>query len=176
MADKDKKLVKITGNVDIDLYDRVISDLHEADKKTGPVIIYLNSDGGSVTQAFAIYDSIKLMKNHVTIYVFGEASSSGAIILQAADERVMTPNSICLVHEGSESLGDDDHPRNVKRWKDHYERVQERVNKIFLEKIREVKKRFSREKLQDLLEFDTILDAKETVEYGLADRIEDKEI
>lgn len=71
-----------------------------------PINIFLNSPGGSVVDGFAIYDLISSLENHVTITVFGEAASIAAIILQAADLRLIMPHARVMLHDGSVRIDD----------------------------------------------------------------------
>lgn len=66
------------------------------------VNIVLNSPGGYCVDGLALYDFLREMrrKGHtVTISVLGEASSMGAVLLQAADKRIMGRNAYFLIHE-----------------------------------------------------------------------------
>ena len=45
------------------------------------------------------------------------------------------------------------------------------IEDIYLKKIREKHPKYTRAKIRNLLNFDTILTAQETVDLGLADRI-----
>lgn len=81
----------------------------------GPITIVLNSIGGSWYHGMAIYDTIKACKCHCTIIVYGQAMSMGSVILQAADRRVMMPNSRFMMHYGKYSMKDD-HTKIVERF------------------------------------------------------------
>ena len=66
--------------------------------------ITFNSPGGTVTDGFALYDFIRGLSargHKVTTKCMGIAASMGAILMQAGDERVMTPTSYLMVHEVS---------------------------------------------------------------------------
>lgn len=167
------RTVPITGEVDIDMYEMVLKNLHVLDSTAGTINIFINSEGGELTQCKAIYDLIAGCNNHVRGMVYGEAASSASIFFQACDERLMSPNSELMIHIGSEG-SPEDHPENKARWDAKYKRDGEWMREIYLERIKEVKPRFTRKKLTDLLRFDTILTAKEAIELGLCDRIEDK--
>ena len=68
------------------------------------VIIVLNSPGGYCVDGLALYDFLRDMRkagHHVTIKVYGEASSMGGILLQAGDKREMSKFSYLLIHEVS---------------------------------------------------------------------------
>jgi len=110
------------------------------------------------------------MKNHVRIIVIGEASSSGSIILQAGDERLITSRSYIMLHYGEEAYPSD-HPKIVRKWVKRHDEVQDMINKIYLDQIKKKKKRYTLQKLKDMLEFDTILNPKKALELGLVDKI-----
>lgn len=160
--------------VDYRLADRVLKALHllESSAPNGDKVIniYLNNPGGSMVDGMAIYDGIKACSNPVTITVFGEACSMGCVILQAADLRVMAPNSIMMFHIGEESYSSN-HPEIVRRWVKFNERFGKRVDAILAERIRVKHPELKDKKLREMALFDNILLAEEAVELGLADEV-----
>jgi ATP-dependent Clp protease protease subunit len=82
---------------------RLIKNLHVLQRLSGdPITIIMNCGGGSVSDGMAIYDAIRQCPCHVTIKVLGQASSMGAIILQAADHRIAYPFSRVMLHDGND--------------------------------------------------------------------------
>ena len=65
--------------------------------KGRPVVMRLNTPGGSVDTGLAIYNSLKAHRGGLTIIV-ELAASMGSLILQAADRRVMTPSGMVMLH------------------------------------------------------------------------------
>jgi ATP-dependent Clp endopeptidase proteolytic subunit ClpP len=61
----------------------------------------INSGGGSVFDAVAIFDAVARHPAHVVASVEGLAASAASFILQAGDERVITPFSTVMVHDAS---------------------------------------------------------------------------
>ena len=59
-----------------------------------PIKLYINTEGGSLTDAFAIYDTIRNMKCEVHTIVKGLCSSGGLIICLAGHKRYSTKNSL----------------------------------------------------------------------------------
>lgn len=162
-----------------------------------PINIIMNNIGGEVYHGMAIYDAISSCKNHVTIRVYGHAMSMGSIILQSADQRIMTKHSRIMIHYGS--FGMNDHTKVVYKWADETKKFDKIMEDIYLEKIQDRKitlekyltligkihevpagnaknKKISitRKELQEMLNFDTIIDAETALELNLIDRIEDK--
>lgn len=134
-----------------------------------PITIIMNNPGGDEYHGLAIYDAIKACKNSVTIIVFGHAMSMGAWILQAADKRIMAPNSRFMMHYGT--LWINSHSKIAHSVVKENIKNNKIMEDIFLEKINTKNPKFTRKQLQEMLNFDTILDAKETVALGLADYI-----
>ena len=164
------KTVSLVGDVDEDLFKSALCNLHSLDSTHGEITIKLMSDGGSISSARGIYDLIRGCKNRVRIICYGEVSSSGSIILQAGDFRVMSENSKLMIHVGSESVPSD-HPRNVDRLIEQHRIDESWIEDVYLSKIKEKKKRFTRQALKDMLIWDKSLSPKEALALGLIDSI-----
>lgn len=134
-----------------------------------PITIIMNNVGGDTNHGLAIYDAILACKSHVIIKVFGNAMSMGSIILQAADERIMAPNAVQMIHHGS--LGVESHVRTVYKIVDESRRIDKWAEKMYLSRIKEKQPHFTLARLQRMLEHDTFLTAEQSVELGLADKI-----
>lgn len=63
--------------------------------------LYINSPGGSVTSALAIYDTMQYIKPDVSTICVGQAASGAAILLAAGakSKRFCLPNSMVLIHQ-----------------------------------------------------------------------------
>ena len=81
----------------------------------------------------------------------------------------MLPNSYLMVHIGEESTGG--HPQTKKRWDKKYEDDTKTMEDMYLTRIKEKKPRYTRKQLQSLLTFDTIMNPKQAIELGLADKV-----
>jgi len=164
-----RRSIDLFGDIDHDMFVNVFKNLHALDGTQGTINIFINSEGGCTTAGRAIYDAIKGCQNYVRAMVYGEASSMASIILQAADERLMSPGSYIMIHAGEEATSG--HPENKKRWDDFLKKEEEWFYSVYMEKIKNAKPRYTKDKLKKLLTFDTILYAKEAISLGLADRI-----
>lgn len=162
------------SGVDSTMAERSIKALHIMDRsapdRDKPITVIMNNPGGDYYHGMAIFDAIQACQNRVTIKATGYAMSMGSIILQAADERVLTPNARVMIHYGTS--GFNDHAKNMKRWSDEYEKLHEWVELLYLGKIRELHPLFTLVQVKEMCNFDTILSAKEAIDLGLADRIE----
>lgn len=153
--------------------ERVIKALHildtDAPEGDKPITIIMNNPGGDEYHGMAIFDAIKACKNLVIVKVYGHAMSMGSIILQAADVRIMAPNSRMMVHYGT--WGIHDHPKTVYKWAEEGKKFDSWMENLYLEKIREKHPNYPLSKVQQMCNFDHFLSASEAVELGLADEV-----
>lgn len=165
------RTIFITGEVNEDMYKSVVKNLLilDSSNSTSAINIVINSQGGDLNQCKAIFDAIKACKNYVRGFVVGEAYSSASLILQACDERLMLPNSQIMIHAGEHELGG--HPSNVKRWQKMFEQDAIWMENVYFEKMHNKNTRFTKERLKEMLKFDTILTASKSIEFGLADKV-----
>lgn len=134
-----------------------------------PITIIMNNPGGDVNHGLAIYDAIKACESTVTIKVFGHAMSMGSIILQAADERIMSPMSSQMIHYGA--LAVDKEAKTTYKHVDEFKRIDIWMEAMYMDKIREKQAGYKLKKLQEMLSHDTFLTAEESVALGLADKV-----
>jgi len=73
----------------------------EEEDPEAPITLVLNSPGGSVTDGFAIYDTIRFIQPRVRVVCMGMAASIATVILLAADkeDRLALPNTKLLIHQ-----------------------------------------------------------------------------
>jgi ATP-dependent protease ClpP protease subunit len=64
-----------------------------------PVDLRLNSPGGSVFDAVAIYNALKRHEGPVTVWIDGIAASAASYIAMAGDEIVMPENAFLMIHD-----------------------------------------------------------------------------
>jgi ATP-dependent protease ClpP protease subunit len=167
-----RRTVSLFGGIDMDRFKTVFKNLHALDISSGDINLIINSEGGDVVQGKGIYQAIKGCSNHVRGIVYGEASSAASFILQACDKRVMTTDSYLLLHIGQEELSEN-HPRNIDRLHEFYRELETWLESVYLKKIKEKKKRFTRNQIKSMLQFDKYIYPAEALELGLIDEIKD---
>lgn len=168
-----KTLITV-GATDEDVAANIMKGLHILDnvRPDEPLTIHLNNCGGDEHNGMAIYDSIKACKSHTIIIGKGNVHSMGSIIFQAANERIMAPNARQLIHYGTPLLADSDlHAKSQWSWTEECKKFSAWMEQMYLAKIQEKRPDFKLKKLQEMLNFDKVLDAQESVDLGLADKI-----
>ena len=157
--------------VDAALSEFIIKGLLILDSKSNEdITIIINNVGGEVFHGFAIYDAIRACKSKVIMKVFGQCMSIAALILQAADIRMVSPLSRIMIHVGTFGLADN-HPEIQKAWVKQFAKDDEEYVRILLEKIQQKHPDYTRARLENKILFDKILDAQESIELGLSDSI-----
>ncbi len=73
----------------------------DAEDAKEDVKIYINSPGGSVTSAMAMYDTIQHIKADVATICVGQAASAAAVLLAAGTKgkRFALPNARIMIHQ-----------------------------------------------------------------------------
>jgi ATP-dependent Clp protease, protease subunit len=63
--------------------------------------LYINSPGGDITALFAIYDTMKFVKNEISTFCYGQAASAAAVLLAGGNrgKRFSLPHARILIHQ-----------------------------------------------------------------------------
>ena len=143
----------------------------EAEDPEKDINLYINSPGGSVSDGFAIYDTMQFIKADVSTICIGLAASMGAFLLAAGakGKRFALPNAEIMIHQplgGARGQATDIeiHTKQILR-------VKKRLNTLLSENTG---------KPYDIVcndtERDNFMTAEEAKEYGLIDEIITKKI
>ena len=73
----------------------------ESENPDKDISIYINSPGGDITALFAIYDTMRFIKNDIATICFGQAASAAAVLLAAGTKgkRLALPHARVLLHQ-----------------------------------------------------------------------------
>lgn len=161
------------GDDDLDkaLAIRTIKALRTLDSinQDKPITVLINCNGGDVVQGLAVYDTIMQCTSPVHTEVVGVAYSMAAWVLQAGDVRRMHRHSSLMIHGGETMVSGS--KKSMDNWARFYQELDAVCEDILLNRIREKKPRFTRARLQKLLEADTLLWSPQALELGLVDEI-----
>ena len=101
----EQRRILLSGPVDNGLAEDVIKQLIylEYQDKKKPILLIINSPGGSVDAGFAIWDQIQLLSCPVTTLVMGIAASMGSVLSLASPKgkRFATPKCRIMIHQPS---------------------------------------------------------------------------
>jgi ATP-dependent protease ClpP protease subunit len=144
-----------------------------------PILIHMKSCGGDWNEGMAIHNTIKACPFPVTILNYTHARSMSSLIFQAANKRVMMPDSYFMFHDGT--LGYDGTVKQVNSFVDFYKLAGERMLDIYAEVMLQSPtfEEFTLKEAKDWLitqmdkKEDVYITAPQAVEYGFADEIFD---
>ena len=73
----------------------------ESENPDKDINIYINSPGGDITALFAIYDTMKYVKNDISTFCYGQAASAAAVLLAGGTKgkRFALPHARILIHQ-----------------------------------------------------------------------------
>lgn len=172
-VDTTHRIVRIFGEINEERAELAVTGIYALDKASDqPMTILLSTEGGHEDVGMAIYDAIKCCRSEVTIRVYGRCLSIGAWILQAAEHRLLEPNSTMMLHTGTNSY-EEHHKKTNRAWMKNEEVWDKKMINLILEKIKIKRPEMTYAKLKKLLDDEWILTPDEAVEWGLADRVID---
>src|SRR3989344_1812107 len=161
-------IVFVTGTIDMAVANTFIAQLLflESQDPKRDISVYINSPGGDAYSGFAMYDTMKHVKNDIVTINVGLAASAGALILGGGTKgkRYALPASFTMIHQvlgGIEGQATD-----VEIRAKHMLRLREMYANAIAGDSDQDKKKV----LQDI-ERDYWMNTDEIVKYGLVDSL-----
>ncbi len=163
-----ERIIFLGTNIDDHVANLIIAQLlflASQDSKE-EIKFYINSGGGSVSAALAIYDTMEYIKPKVSTICVGLAASAAAILLAAGEKghRFSLPNSEIMIHQvmggvSGQATDIDIHAKHILKTK-------EKLNKILVKHTNQ-----SLAKIRKDMERDYFMSAEEGLKYGIIDKI-----
>ncbi len=163
-----ERVIFLVGQVEDHMANLVVAQLLflESENPDKDIHLYINSPGGSVTAGLSIYDTMQFVKPDVSTMCIGQAASMGAVLLAggAKDKRYVLPHSRTMIHQplgGFQGQATDIeiHAREILD-------IRERLNTILAKHTGQ-----KMDRIQQDTDRDFFLNAEESVEYGLVDKV-----
>jgi len=117
--------ILIFGTINEPMASNVIKQLLILDRLSHePITIMINSGGGSVTDGFAIIDTMNAIVSPVITMIVGAACSMAGLISISGKARIMTENSVWMAHDVA--TGNVDYVSKYLARADHSKEMQKR--------------------------------------------------
>lgn len=162
------RIIFLVGPIEDHMANLIVAQLLflESENPSKDIFIYINSPGGSVSAALAIYDTMKFIKPKVGTLCTGMAASAGALLLCSGEKgmRFALPNSTVMIHQvlgGFQGQGSD-----IQIHAKETQRVSDVLTKIISENTGK-----SFEQIEQDTNRDNFLPAQEAKDYGLIDEV-----
>jgi ATP-dependent Clp protease protease subunit len=162
------RIIFLVGPIDDHLSSLVCAQLlflesEDADKD---IYLYINSPGGVVTSAMAMYDTMNYIKPDVSTICIGQAASAGALLLSsgARGKRMALPHARIMIHQplgGAQGQATDIeiHAKEILRMKS-------RLNEILAKNTGQ-----DMNDVVEATERDRFFEANEAQAFGLVDHV-----
>ena len=162
------RIIFLGGVIDDTVANVVIAQLlflESADSKKD-IYLYINSPGGSVTSAMAIYDTINHISADVSTICVGIAASAAAFLLSSGTKgkRYILPNAEVMIHQvlgAAEGQASD-----IEITAKHILKTKENLNKILAKNTGKTYEQVEKDSDRDYY-----MSADEAKKYGLVDEI-----
>jgi ATP-dependent Clp protease protease subunit len=141
------------------------NDLAKINAKT--IHLRINSPGGDVFAASAIYNSLRNHKARVISYIDGLAASAATIIMLAADEVRIAANGFVMIHEASSGVWGTE--SDMRKTADLLDKLNHSIADTYAKKTGK-----TREEMLALMNAETWFNADEAKAAGLVDTIEEE--
>ena len=167
------RIIFLTGPIDGNSSNVVIAQLLflESINPDEDIYLYINSPGGEVYAGMGIYDTIQYIKPDVVTMCVGMAASMASVLLAAGTKgkRYALPHSRVMIHQplggaSGQSTDVQIHARELLKVRAEIDNVLSKHTGQSLEKIHEDTER------------DNYLTAEEALEYGLIDKVMEKNL
>lgn len=159
--------ILISGEIDKKMAEKVVSQLLLLEAENDdPIKVFIDSPGGDVDSAYAIFDMIRFVKPKVIMVAMGLAASAGALILLAGDkeDRFGFPNSHYLIHQplsGVRGVATE-----IEIHAKEIEKTRQKINALIAQETGK-----SLQQVEKDTDRDYWMSAEEAMEYGLISKI-----
>ena len=132
--------------------------------KDSPMNLHINCVGGDVFDGMAIFNIIKKRTAKTTVYIEGIAASMGSVIALAADSVVMAENSLFMIHNAwGGAMGE---AKEMKKTAKLLDKISGEIADIYVKKTK-----LPYDKVKEMMDEETWLNAEEALELGFIDSI-----
>lgn len=164
------RIIFLTGEINDNVASIIISELLYLDNLSNEdIYLYINSPGGSITSGMSIYDTMNFINSKVITIGIGMTASMAAFLLSSGATRYALPNTEVMIHQplgGAQGQATD-----IKIAAERIIKLKEKLNRILAKNTNQ-----PLEKIYNDTERDNFLSATEALEYGLIDKIIEKNV
>ncbi|MDP3794799.1 MAG: ATP-dependent Clp protease proteolytic subunit [bacterium] len=163
-----ERIVFLGGPINDSSANMIIAQLLflESEDRTKDIQLYVNSPGGMVSSALAIYDTMQYVKPDISTICIGMAASGAALLLAAGTrgKRFTLPNAEVMLHQVMGAA--EGQAVELEITARHIIRIKDRVNQILADHARQPLEQIARDTDRDFY-----LSAEDAKNYGVVDEI-----
>jgi ATP-dependent Clp protease protease subunit len=167
------RIIMLSGEVNDTVASSIVAQMLflEAQDPDKDIYFYINSPGGVVTAGLSMYDTMNYIKPDIVTICIGQAASMGAFLLSAGTKgkRYALPHARIMIHQPSG--GAQGQSTDIQIQAQEIQRLKDMLNEIMAKNCGKKPKQLEKD-----TERDNFMSAKEAVEYGLIDKVLEKNI
>ncbi len=163
-----ERVIFLVGPIEDHMANLIVAQLLflESENPDKDIHLYINSPGGAVTSALAIYDTMQFIKPDVSTLCTGQAASAGALLLcsGAKGKRFCLPHSRMMIHQ----------PLGGYQGQASDIEIHTREMLLLREKLTDIMAHHTGRTQQQIMldtDRDYFMGGKEAVDYGLVDAV-----
>ncbi|GAA9805856.1 ATP-dependent Clp endopeptidase proteolytic subunit ClpP [Helicobacter pylori] len=167
------RIVLLSGEINDSVASSIVAQLLflEAEDPEKDIGLYINSPGGVITSGLSIYDTMNFIRPDVSTICIGQAASMGAFLLScgAKGKRFSLPHSRIMIHQplgGAQGQASD-----IEIISNEILRLKSLMNSILAQNSGQ-----SLDQIAKDTDRDFYMSAKEAKEYGLIDKVLEKNV
>lgn len=165
------RIILLSGEIHDELASSIVAQLLflEAEDPQKDIYLYINSPGGVITSGMSIYDTMNYVRPEICTICIGQAASMGAFLLSCGSKgkRFSLPNSRIMIHQplgGAKGQATD-----IQIQAQEILRLKSTLNEILASNTGQDVTKIAQD-----TERDFFMSAKEAQEYGLIDKVLEK--
>ena len=166
--DSGGRVLRLEGPIDNDNFwgDEITPAMFRDDLEAedGDVTVWINSPGGNVFAAAEIYTMLKEYAGAVTVRIASIAASAASVIAMAGDQVQMSPTALLMIHDPSTiAMGN---AKDMEKAIETLNEVKESIINAYIAKTG-----LRHNKVAELMESETWMNAKKALDLGFCDEI-----
>jgi len=141
--------------------------LLDAQDSKKPIHFYINTPGGSISDGFAIFDTVRFLRAPVVTVCTGLSASMGTILMLSPPDkknRVCLPNTRFMIHQPSSAYQGS--AADIEIGAREILKLRDRLIEIYVQETK-----MDGDRVRADLHRDYWMTAEEAVKYGLCDRV-----
>ena len=165
------RIIMLSGEVNDAVASTIVAQLLflEAEDPEKDIYLYINSPGGVITSGMSIFDTMNYIKPDICTICIGQAASMGAFLLSSGTKgkRYSLPHSRIMIHQplgGAQGQATD-----IAIQAKEILRIKELLNQLLSEQTGQDIKTVEKD-----TERDNFMSAEEALQYGLIDKVIEK--
>jgi ATP-dependent Clp protease, protease subunit len=164
----DERIIMLSDDFNDDMASSIVAQLLylQSEDSTKDITMYINSPGGSITSMWSIIDTMNLIKCDVSTVCIGMAASAASLTLAAGakGKRFILPHAEVMIHQPMG--GTRGQASEIEIAAKHIMRTKDLLHKFMADKTGQTDAKITKD-----MDRDYWMTAKESLDYGIVDKI-----